>query len=107
MKVYHIAPGSKSEIIQLTGLQPKAFKRGFYAGDREPAIYFFEDLATAEDGVVNWLADEWPPSETTAAVFEVEIPNDQLEPDPEIAGSYRSKLAVEPNRLRLVNTWDL
>ena len=105
---YHAAPGSRVETIQKCGLEPRREKRGLGAASDQPAIYFFRDLATAEDAVSNWLMDEWPETETEAVVFECRLPDNAVIPDPELSGSYiYIGSAIPPEQLKIVATWPL
>src|SRR6266566_3436548 len=105
---YHAAPGSRVEAIQKSGLEPRREKRGLGAASDQPAIYFFRDLATAEDAVSNWLMDEWPETETEAVVFECRLPDNTVIPDPELSGSYLYiGSAIPPEQLKIVATWPL
>ena len=105
---YHAAPGSRVEAIQKSGLEPRREKRGLGAASGEPAIYFFGDLATAEDAVSNWLMDEWLETETEAVVFECRLPVNTVIPDPELSGSYiYIGSAIPPEQLKIVATWPL
>ena len=105
--VYHAAPGSRAEAIQREGLQPRIEKRGIHAADKVPAVYFFDGIDSAEDALVNWLADEWDEAETEAVVFSTDLPESELEPDPEIAGAYRVTRPIPPEQLKVIARWPL
>jgi len=72
-----------------------------YADGKEARIYLFEDENTAEDGLANWLIDEFPKVKWFA-LLEVDVPDDWVHDDPEIAGSYYIEHPVPVEGLRLV-----
>lgn len=104
---YHVTQGSRAASIRSTGLLPKIEKRGIRASEKAPAVYFFDSLDTAEDALTNWLADEYPESESKAVVFAAELNSTELQPDPELAGSFILFRAVKPDELREVTSFEL
>lgn len=54
---YHCTALSRLSSILEHGLTPAIGPRSKDCGEVEPAIYFFRDLASAEDGLVNWMSD--------------------------------------------------
>ena len=103
--LYHVTPLSNLAAIEKEGLLPKLGKRGIYAGAHVPAIYFFEDEATAQDGIFNWLADEI--REEWAVLLAVDVDPQRIEDDPEIAGSFFSLHAILPENIRIVERVEL
>jgi hypothetical protein len=91
--------------IRKRGLVPKTGRRGILADSVEPRIYLFEDEATAHDGLENWLLDEFPDVRWFAMV-EVEVPDEWIQADPELAGSFYVTQAVPPAGLRLIRKID-
>ena len=103
--LYHVTPLSNLAAIEKEGLLPKLGKRGIYAGAHVPAIYFFEDEATAQDGIFNWLADEI--REVWAVLLAVDVDPQRIEDDPEIAGSYLTLHSILPENIRIVERVEL
>lgn len=105
--LYHVTPFEMwSKEIRKSGLLPKKVKRGIYADSDEKRIYFFDDLGTVEDAMVNWLVDEFP-DVRYFAVIEAQIPLDvDVIEDPEIAGSFYVTGWIPARNLRLVEKVD-
>jgi len=105
--MYHVTPYSVwLRHIRHEGLIPKKGKRGIYAeeGD-EPRIYLFEDPATAEDALMNWMLDEFPATRWFA-MLEVWLSRNDVVEDPEIAGAYYITRPVEPMAIQLFEKVD-
>lgn len=57
MKLYHASPKSNLKSIKKQGLIPQKIHRGEGFEDSPPAIYVYQNMAEAEDGLMNWLMD--------------------------------------------------
>lgn len=105
--LYHVTPFEIwSKKIQKSGLVPRKEKRGIHADSNEKRIYFFDDLATVEDAMVNWFLEEFP-DVRYFAVIEVRIPIEvDVFEDPEIAGSFYVSERIPAQNLRLIEKVD-
>lgn len=104
--LYHVTPYTTwLKRIRKDGLVPRREKRGMYADSQDPRIYLFADEDTAEDGLENWLLDEYP-SVRWFALLEVDVPEDWVHEDPEIAGSFYIEHPVPRAGVRLVRKID-
>ena len=104
---YHVtAHDAWSTSIRKSGLVPRAEKRGRFADSAaEPRIYLFADEATAEDGLQNWLIEEFE-GVRWFALLRVEVPDDWVRDDPEIAGSYYVTQPIPADRISLARKID-
>ena len=103
---YHVtAHETWLKFIRKQGLTPRAEKRGRFADGQEPRIYLFEDEATAEDGLMNWLLDECP-GVRWFALLRVEVPDDEVREDPELAGAYYVTRPIPADRIQLLRKID-
>jgi hypothetical protein len=106
--LYHVTPHATwLKHIRKEGLVPQRQKRGIFADSQEPRIYLFEDFDTAYDGLANWLLDEFPDNIRYFAFLEVMVPDDEVMPDPEIAGSFYVTQAIPPEYIRLAKKVDV
>lgn len=106
MRLYHVTPHATwLNKVRHEGLTLRSEKRGVYADGDEPRIYLFEDEATAEDGLENWLLDEYP-NVRWFALLEVDVPKGWLHEDPEVAGSYYVEHPIYRESVRLVKKID-
>lgn len=85
--VYHVTPWSVwTKKIRKEGFAPRSGERGMYADSDAARTYFFVDRDTAEDGLQNWMIEKFT-NVRWFAVLEVDVPDDLLKDDPEVAGS--------------------
>ncbi len=106
--LFHVTPWAVwSKSISKVGLKPLVQKRGKYADDpKQGRVYLFEDIATAQDAMVNWLVDEFP-DVRWFALLSVSIPESvEIFEDPEIAGSYYVTEGVPKRGIHLVEKVD-
>ena len=97
---YHGTTRQKVKEILVNGLQPRFEQRGVYnQGGPEPRIYLFTDVNTAEDGLVNWLADKlggrW------FSILEVKV-NQTVFEDTELAGSVYVKEPISAQNIKVI-----
>lgn len=57
MILYHVTPTENIPSIKDNGLIPQIGPLSEMADEKIPRIYFFNDLATVEDAVMNWLGN--------------------------------------------------
>lgn len=104
--LYHVTPHATwLNHIRHDGLTLRREKRGRYADSQDHRIYLFEDENTAEDGLENWLLDEYP-NIRWFALLEVDVPEAWVHEDPEIAGSLYIEHPVPAEGVRLVRKID-
>jgi len=98
MQLFHATARSNWTSIQEKGLIPAVQKRGMHAESFEPAVYLFEDVETANDALAGWLGEYI--RDTHAIILAVDVPDDQLQEDPELAGSFYTLAPVRPESLK-------
>ena len=100
---FHVTSASAAKKIQKEGLTLQRIRRGKFATSQiEERVYVFQDLATAEDAVVNWLGDLLPEDEGIV-IFAVDLPaGTVLHEDPELAGSFYLLEPVPSTQLHVV-----
>ena len=76
--VYHVTEKRTVPKILKHGLVPKIGPRSKAAKEKTPKIYAFPDLLSMEDGVVNWLGDEFI---HRTSLLELSIPKDWVTED--------------------------
>lgn len=87
MPLYHVTSEKRLTKILRDGLIPRREKRGQGFEDTPKGVYLFKSLAEAEDGVMNWLSDEFP-EEEVLVLLEVQMPEGAtLSDDPELTRS--------------------
>lgn len=57
--VFHLTPAEKLPDIMREGLLPQTGPRSTLANEPFPAVHCFRSVDEAEDGYINWLADEF------------------------------------------------
>lgn len=57
--VYHVTPAENLPSITASGLQPRIGERAANLGEPKPAVYLFSSWDALEDGLTNWLVDEF------------------------------------------------
>lgn len=60
---YHVTPLKNLSKITEIGLKPKTGERSSRMGEVEPGIYFFHSKDHCEDGLMNWMCDEFEDEE--------------------------------------------
>ena len=104
--VYHVTPWSTwTKKIKKEGLLPRSVERGMYADSNIDRVYFFVDRDTVDDAMDNWLVDKFP-TIRWFAVLEVEVPDQLLKDDPEIAGSMYVDEPIPAKAVRRVEKVD-
>lgn len=77
MHLFHVTPTVNIERIAAQGLTPMIGPRSQALGEPIPRIYLFTTREAMEDGVMNWLGDEFEKALSLvvidASVLEVEI----------------------------------
>ncbi len=73
--VYHVTEKRNVKNILTKGLVPKIGPRSKSAKEKEPKIYAFPDMTSMEDGVTNWLGDEFI---HRTSLLELSIPQEWL-----------------------------
>lgn len=99
-RVYHVTTKRAASRIMRDGLQPKTGPRARSARERAPAIYVFPDWLSLEDGLTNWLSDQFDET-TPLSVLELKVPRDWLVQD-EVRWEARILQAVPPERIRVI-----
>lgn len=100
VKVYHVTPKRNIPKIMRDGLQPRRGARSRKAGETAPAIYVFPDWLSLEDGVTNWLGDEFDET-AVLSVLELTVPTAWLTQDA-VRWEATISYAVPPERIRVV-----
>lgn len=59
MHLFHVTPTVNIERIKSEGLKPMIGPRSQALGEPIPQVYLFTSREAMEDGVTNWLADEF------------------------------------------------
>lgn len=77
--VWHVTPATCAAKILQDGLEPRTGPRSRNARESRKAIYVFPDGLSLNDGLSNWLADEFP-DHVTLSVLELRIPESWFEP---------------------------
>jgi hypothetical protein len=78
MIVYHVTEQKNVPSIMMNGLIPKRGKRSRAAGEKKELIYVFPDMLSMEDGVLNWLGDEFV---YRTSLLELNVPDEWLVSD--------------------------
>lgn len=76
--VYHVTERKNVPAIMRDGLIPKRGPRSRSAGERKKRIYVFPDMLSMEDGMSNWLADEFT---HRTSLLELTVPDEWLVQD--------------------------
>ncbi len=64
--LFHVTPASKLDSILRQGLVPGIGPRARMLGEPRPAVYFFTSLEALEDGLGNWLGEQFSEDEPLA-----------------------------------------
>lgn len=75
--VFHVTPRSSVRSIVEDGLRPQIGPRAASIGEQEPRVYFFTSVQALEDGLVNWLGEQFGEDEQLAllAVRKSDVPD--------------------------------
>jgi hypothetical protein len=76
--VYHVTERHNVPTILRDGLIPKIGPRSKRAKEKTPRIYVFPDMTSMEDGVCNWLGDEFT---KRTSLLEINVPDEWLTHD--------------------------
>ena len=74
MILYHLTPARNIPALGRQGLIPRHGVRAKRFGEPRPAIYCFASMDDLDEGLVNWLADEFPET-TRLALLEIDLPD--------------------------------
>lgn len=68
MIVLHVTARSNLRAIRMQGLLPQVGPRSADAGEQVPAVFCFADRTAMEDGVSNWLGEQFDENEVLVAL---------------------------------------
>ena len=60
---WHVTPTRNIESIQANGLHPQIGVRSKAARESVPAVFLFSSAGACEDGLMNWMSDEFDDNE--------------------------------------------
>lgn len=97
---YHVTPVRNLPKIMQQGLIPRIGARARLLKEPVKAIYLFHSQEEAEDGVANWLGDEFGES-TRLALLAVRVPADAARAE---GAGYETVLTepVPPDRITII-----
>lgn len=98
---YHVTLAKNLSKIGKFGLQLKTGKRSQRLSE-EPSIFLFPTIDDAEDGVSNWLGDEFPDDEPLA-LLEVIIPQNAIVVS-EVDWEIQVKTPIPPENIKIIET---
>jgi hypothetical protein len=99
---YHVTETKNLPSIMKRGLIPKSGQRGIHAATNNPAIYLFRTINEAEDGVMNWLGDNFDDS-IALSLLSVTISNNLVIDDPELnLSAVMTTSAIMPDKLKII-----
>ncbi len=99
-KVYHVTPKRNVPRIMRDGLQPRIGPRSKKGREKIASIYVFPDWLSCEDGMSNWLIDEFDET-TPLSVLELTIPTSWLHRD-QLQWEAEIRQVVPPDHIRVV-----
>ena len=72
---YHVTPARNVSKIMREGLHPRIGRRSKALGEKHPATYLYKTPGEAEEGVMNWLGDQFS-EDTRLSMLKVHVPRD-------------------------------
>lgn len=67
--IYHVTRKEDLPSILAEGLQPRIGPRSIQIGESSPAVYFFPDMESVENALLNWLGEEFDDDEIVVLVI--------------------------------------
>ena len=99
---YHVASSKNYAGIFHNGLIPNIGEFSQKGGEAEPFIYMFTSIEEAENGIMNWLGDEFE-DEDVLNLWEINLPQDwPLEQD-ESDFEIRSAFPISPTMIKMID----
>lgn len=100
--VYHVTPSANVTSILALGLQPRVGERSSMLGEPAPATYLFSSWEALEDGLTNWLGDQFGDDEPLA-LLAVRTKGLQLEPTPGAEFEVVCRQTIPPSAIRVLS----
>lgn len=95
MRVFHVTPKANLDSILKDGLMPQVGDRASEMSEAKPAVYCFSGAAECENGLTNWLGEQFDEDEALL-ILELDITDLTVECGPE--WEVRVLQTIEPGR---------
>lgn len=100
-QVFHITPARNLPDILRDGLRPMLGERSRQAGERTPVTFVFVSPAALEDGLVNWLGEQFDDDDPLALLG---IQNTRVETSPQAVYEGLIRETIPPSRITLISS---
>lgn len=98
MNFFHVTPAADLESVMARGLEPRIGPRSRLLGEALPKVYLFTSIDAVDDGLCNWLGDQFDEDETLV-LLAVDPPEVALIPTPNAGYEVGAAMTITPDRL--------